>query len=199
MARTIGYCRCSTNETKQNIDRQIRELKEAGCEQVFHEFVHGDSAVKPQLELLLDTIKEGDTIVVLEVSRLARSVQQFCNLIETVKEKKICLRILNSITVDCRNGSIDPMSQAFLTISSVFAELELNIIRERVKSGMQNAKAKGKRLGRPTLTKEDISPLFYKHYPSYANGTMNVSELARVCNLSRNTIYKYLSTINKRG
>ena len=197
MPRTVGYCRCSTNETKQNIDRQIRELKEAGCEKIYQEYIHGDSTVKPQLELLLDTVKEGDTIVVLEVSRLARSVQQFCVLIETVKEKKICLRILNSITVDCRNGSIDPMSQAFLTISSVFAELELNIIRERVKSGMQNAKAKGKHLGRPCLTAEDISPLFYKHYPSYVNGTMNVSELARVCNLSRNTVYKYLQIVSK--
>ena len=193
----MAYCRCSTNETKQNIDRQIRELKEAGAEKIYAEYEHGDAAVKPQLELLLENAKEGDTILALEVSRLARSTQQFLKIVEQVKEKKICLRILNSITVDCRNGSIDPMSQAFLTISSVFAELELNIIRERVKSGMQNAKAKGKRLGRPHLTPEDISPLFYKHYPSYVNGTMNVSELARVCSLSRNTIYKYLSLLNK--
>ncbi len=192
-----GYARCSTNETKQNIDRQIRELKDAGAEKTYAEYEHANASVKPQLELLLENVKEGDTVLVLEVSRLARSTQQFLKIIELVKEKKICLKILNSITVDCRNGCIDPISQAFLVISSVFYELELNIIRERVKSGMQNAKAKGKRIGRPSLTTEDISPLFYKHYPSYVNRTMNVSELARVCNLSRNTVYKYLSLLEK--
>ncbi len=194
----MAYCRCSTNETKQNIDRQIRELKEAGAEKIYAEYEHGDAKVKPQLELLLDNAKEGDTILALEVSRLARSTQQFLKIVEQVKEKKICLRILNSITIDCRNGSVDPFSEACLVIAAVFSELELNIIRERVKSGMQNAKAKGKRLGRPCLTPESISPLFYKHYPSYANGTMNISELARVCGLSRNTVYKYLSVLNKK-
>ena len=194
-----GYARCSTNETKQNIDRQIRELKDAGANDVLFEYAHGDATIKPQLELLLDAVQEGDTILVLEVSRLARSVKQLLQIVDQVKEKKICLRILNSITIDCRNGSIDPSSEAFLTISSVFSQLELSIIRERVKSGMQNAKAKGKRLGRRPITANDICPLFYKHYPSYVNGTMNVSELARVCNLSRNTVYKYLSLIEQNG
>ena len=70
-------------------------------------------------------------------------------------------------------------------MSSVFAELELGMIRERVKSGMANAKAKGVRIGRPELTKEDIPPIFYRHYPSYVSGELNVSELARVFNMSR--------------
>ena len=194
----FAYARCSTNETKQNIDRQIRELKDAGAEQVFFEYEHGDSANKPQLSLLLDTVKEGDTILTLEVSRLARSTKQLCEIIEQVKEKKICLDSVGSMRVDCRSGSIDPMTQAFLTISGVFAELELNIIRERVKSGMQNAKAKGKRIGRPNLTIDDIPQNFYKHYPSYVNGSMNLSELARITNLSRNTVYKYLSLMEKQ-
>ena len=194
-----AYCRCSTDESRQNIQRQVSQLKEAGADRIYQEFIHGDSASKPQLELLLDTVKEGDTIMVHEVSRLARSTQQFLKIIEQIKEKKICLKILNSITVDCRDGNIDPTCQAFLAVISVVSELELNIIRERVRSGMQNAKVKGKRLGRPCLTTEDISPLFYKHYPAFANGTMNVSELARVCNLSRNTVYKSLSLLEEKN
>ncbi len=194
-----GYARCSlAAEGKQNIDRQVRELKAAGAEVVFQEVEHGDTDNKEQLTLLLNTVKEGDIILTLEVSRLSRSTIGLCKLIEQVKEKKICLNILNSIKVDCRSGSIDPFTQAFLQISSVFAELELNIIRDRVKSGMQAARERGSRIGRPPLTIGDIPQIFYRHYPSYINRTMNISELARVCNLSRNTVYKYIELVSKK-
>ncbi len=192
-----GYCRASTNENKQDIDRQIRELKAAGAEEIFYEYEHGDSIVKPQLSLLLEKVQEGDTILTLEVSRISRSVKQLCDLIDTVKEKKICLDIIGSIKVDCRNGHIDPMTNAFIQMSGVFAELELMIIRERVRSGMANAKAKGTKIGRPKTTKDDIPSLFYKHYPSYKKGDLNISEFARLCNLSRASIYKYISILEK--
>ena len=87
------------------------------------------------------------------------------------------------------------MTKAFLQMSGVFAELELSMIRARVRSGMANAAAKGKRIGRPQTTKEDIPAMFYKHYPAYVAGNMNVSELARVCGLSRPTVYKYLKMV----
>ena len=192
-----GYARASTNEDKQDIDRQIRELKQSDAQEVFFEFEHGDSIVKPQLTLLLDKVQQGDTVLTLEVSRLARSTKQLCEIIETVKEKKICLDILGSIKVDCRSGNIDPMTNAFIMMSGVFAELELNIIRERVKSGMANAKAKGSPIGRPKTTKDDIPSLFYKHYPSYKSGALNISEFARLCNISRASVYKYLSLLEK--
>ncbi|MBR0419454.1 MAG: recombinase family protein [Erysipelotrichaceae bacterium] len=192
-----GYARASTNEDKQDINRQIRELKDAGAQDIRFEYEHGDSAVKPQLSLLLETVNEGDTILTLEVSRLARSTKQLCDLIDKVKEKKICLDILGSIKVDCSKGTIDPMTNAFIQMSGVFAELELMIIRERVKSGMANAKAKGTKIGRPKTTKDDIPAIFYKHYPMYQKGDLNISEYARLCNLSRASIYKYLSLLNK--
>ena len=187
-----GYARCSTSEDKQDIDRQIRELKAAGADEVVFEYEHGDTKLKKNLSMLLDTVQEGDTIITLEVSRLTRSTQQLCEIVETIKAKRLCLLIVGSITVDCRNGQIDPMSQAFVQMSAVFAELELSIIRARVKSGMQNAKAKGKKVGRRPTTKDDIPAIFYKHYPTYIAGKMNVSELARICELSRPTVYKYL-------
>jgi len=105
------------------------------------------------------------------------------------------LIILGSITVDCRNGQIDPMSQAFIQMSAVFAELELSILRARVRSGLANAVEKGKKLGRPKTTKDSIPAIFYKHYPAFMAGKMNVSELARVCGLSRPTVYKYLRLV----
>ncbi len=193
---TYGYARCSTNETKQDIDRQVRELKAAGAREIFLEYEHGDAKVKSQQEAMFATTEAGDTIITLEVPRLARSTQQLCEIVELVKRKHLRLVIIGSITVDCRNGQIDPMSQAFIQMSAVFAELELSIIRARVKSGMANAKSKGKKIGRRPTTKDDIPAVFYKHYPAYAAGQLNVSELARVCGLSRPTVYKYLTLIS---
>ena len=190
-----GYARCSTNESKQDINRQIKELKAAGAEEVIFEYEHGDAKTKKQLSMLLEMAQEGDSIITLEVSRLSRSTQQLCEIVDIIKQKRLRLVIVGSITVDCRQGSIDPMSQAFIQMSAVFSELELSIIRERVKSGMANAKAKGRSIGRPKTTKEDIPAVFMKHYPSLMNGQMNVSELARVCGLSRPTVYKYMKMV----
>ena len=192
-----GYARCSTNESKQDIDRQVRELKQAGAEDIFLEYEHGDAAVKCQLSSLLEQAQEGDTIITLEVSRLARSTKQLCEIIEIIKAKHLRLVIVGSITVDCSNGEIDPMTNAFIQMSGVFAELELRIIRERVRSGMANAKAKGAKIGRPQATADDIPAVFLRHYPAYKKRQLNVSELARVCDLSRTTVYKYIGLLER--
>ena len=157
-----GYARCSTNEAKQDINRQVRELKAAGAETIYLEYEHGDSRIKSQQEAMFATAIPGDTIITLEVPRLARSTQQLCEIIEKVREKRLRLVIVGSITLDCREGRADPMSEAFLQMAGVFSQLELAMIRERVRSGMANAKAKGKQIGRPRLTVEDIPANFIR-------------------------------------
>lgn len=131
----------------------------------------------------------------MEVPRLARSTKQLCEIIEIINEKHLRLIIVGSITMDCRNGHADPMTEAFLQMAGVFSQLELAMIRARVRSGMANAKAKGALIGRPRTTTDDIPPVFLRHYPAYRNGKLNVSELSRVCNISRTTAYKYLSLL----
>ena len=190
-----GYARCSTNESKQDINRQVRELKAAGAEEIFIEYEHGDSKIKSQQSAMLAQAAAGDTIIVLEVSRLARSTQQLCEIIERVRQKHLRLVIVGSITLDCRNGQADPMSEAFLQMAGVFSQLELAMIRERVRSGMANARAKGRQIGRPQATKDSVPAVFLRHYPAYKSGQLNLSELARVCDLSRTTVYKYLSLL----
>lgn len=190
-----GYARCSTNETKQDIDRQVRELKAAGAREIFLEYEHGDAKVKSQQEAMFATAEVGDTIITLEVPRLARSTQQLCEIIDRVREKRLRLVIVGSITLDCREGRADPMSEAFLQMAGVFSQLELAMIRTRVRSGMANARAKGAKIGRPQVSKEDIPTVFFRHYPSFKAGHLNISELARVCDLSRTTVYKYLSLL----
>ena len=154
---TYGYARCSTNETKQDINRQVRELKAAGAEHIFLEYEHGDSKVKSQQAAMFAQAQAGDIIITLEVPRLARSTQQLCEIIDRVREGRLCLVIVGSITLDCREGRAAPMTEAFLQIAGVFSQLELSMIRERVRSGMANAKAKGKQIGRPQETSDFYS------------------------------------------
>ena len=190
-----GYARCSTNETKQDINRQVRELKAAGADEIFLEYEHGDSKVKDQQKAMLEQAESGDTIITIEVPRLARSTQQLCEIIDIIRDKHLRLVIIGSITLDCRNGKSDPMSEAFLQMAGVFSQLELAMIRARVRSGMENARAKGANIGRPQVKKSDIPAVFLRHYPSLKSGKLNVSELARVCNMSRTTVYKYVSLL----
>lgn len=194
MPKEYGFARCSLGEEKgQDLNRQVRELKAAGAEEIITERVHGDAKVKPQLDFLLEHIETGSSLYVTEASRLSRSVSQFCDILEIVKQRHLRLVIIGSITVDCRDSDMDPMSEAFLQMASIFNQLELSMIRARIKSGMANAREKGRQIGRKPVTKADLPPAFMKYYPSYMNGTMNVSELARVCQLSRPSIYKYLN------
>lgn len=192
-----GYARCSTNEELQDIDRQKRELKELGAtdETIYFEYESGSKADRVELNKLLNVVKAGDTIVTTEISRLTRSTRQLCDIIHTIEEKWLKLTVKGSITIDCTKGSIDPMTNAFLQITGVFAELERNIISQRVKSGMKNAAAKGKAIGRPTTTADDIPNIFYKHYPKYKKGDLNKKDLSRLCDLSYPTIYKYLNIV----
>ena len=193
MAKNYGFARCSLGEEKgQDLNRQIRELKAAGAEEIISERVHGDAKVKPQLDFLLEHIEAQSSLYVTEVSRLSRSTQQLCEILNTIKEKHLRLVILNSVTIDCRNDEMDPMSMAFLQMAGVFSELELSMIRARIRSGMANAREKGKQIGRKRVTKADLPPVFIKYYPSYAEGSMTVTELARICNFSRPTAYKYI-------
>ena len=194
---TYGYARCSTNETKQDINRQVRELKSAGADTLFLEYEHGDSKIKSQQEAMFAQAQAGDTILTLEVPRLARSTQQLCEIIDRVREKRLRLVIIGSITLDCREGRADPMSEAFLQMAGVFSQLELAMIRERVRSGMANAASKGVKIGRPHTTKDDVPAIFLRHYPAYKSGHLNISELSRVCDLSRTTIYKYISLLEE--
>lgn len=192
-----GYARCSTNEELQDINRQVRELKQKGATDttIYLEYESGTKENRAELNKLLQVIQPHDTIVSTEVSRITRSTKQLCDIIEFAKDKHIKL-VLGSFVVDCTK-ELGPMTEGMLKMMGVFAELERNMISQRVKSGMENARAKGKNIGRPTTTANDIPSIFYKHYPKYKNGEINKSEFSRLCGLSYPTIYKYLAIVER--
>ncbi|GAA0800927.1 master DNA invertase Mpi family serine-type recombinase [Faecalicatena orotica] len=190
-----GYARCSTNEELQDIQRQVRELKQLGAteETIYLEYESGTKTNRAELFKLLNVVKHGDTILTTEVSRITRSTKQLCDIIELAKDKQIKL-IIGSFVVDC-SKELDPMTEGMLKMMGVFAELERNMISQRVKSGMENAKSKGKIIGRPVTTVDNIPSVFYKHYPKYKKGEINKKDFSRLCSLSYPTIYKYLSMV----
>lgn len=193
-----GYARCSTNEELQDIQRQVREIIALGVKDkynIFTEYESGTKTDRIELNKLLNTVKPGDTIVATEVSRISRSTKQLCEIIELAKNRKLKL-IFGGFIVDCTK-ELDPMTEGMLKMMGVFSEIERNIISQRVKSGMENAKSKGVKLGRKSTTKDDIPSIFLKHYPKYINKQINVTEFSRLTNLSRPSIYKYLKLLKE--
>lgn len=196
-----GYCRCSTNESKQDVNRQKRELKLMGVEDslIFLEYESGTKINRPELNKMLSIVKVGDTIVTTEISRITRSTKQLCDIIDLVKQKHLKLIIKDSITIDCSSSdTIDPMSNAFLQIAAVFSELERNMIVDRVRSGMANARSKGVRLGRPKLTIDDIPDKVKSMFERYRSNQITKTEYAKLCDISRPTLDKYIAILTDK-
>lgn len=144
IATTYGYARCSTNETRQDIDRQKRELKALGVAEekyIYWEYESGNKTTRSEFNKLLDLVSTGDTIAATEVSRLTRSTKHLCELLQLIQEKHLRL-IIGNFIVDRRSEEIDPITKGMLMMWGMFSEMERDIISQRVKSGMQNAKEK---------------------------------------------------------
>lgn len=195
-----GYCRCSTNETKQDISRQVRELKQLGANDhtIFMEYESGTKINRPELMKLLGCVKEGDTIVTTEVSRITRSTKQLCDIIDLCKEKHLKLDIKGSIAIDCTSGVLDPMTEAFLQMAGVFSQLERNMTVTRIKSGLVNAKAKGVKLGRPEVTIKDIPKKVIDNFDKIKDGIITKVDLCKICGISRPTLDKYISILTDK-
>lgn len=189
---TYGYARCSTNEDKRDINRQRRKLKELGINdsEIFFDYESGSKSERIQLKHLLSLVKSGDTIVTTEISRLAYSTKQLCEIIEIAREKKLEL-IIGTFKVDCRHD-LDPMTVGMLKMMDVFAEAERKIISQRIKSGMENAKAQGAKIGRPRTTINNLPELFMKNVHLHTFKKVTQKELARLCGVSRQSIFKYI-------
>jgi DNA invertase Pin-like site-specific DNA recombinase len=190
MPTIYGYARCSTNETKQDIERQIRDLRAKGAEEVFYEYESGAKQYRPELSRLLSRLEEGDSIVTTEVSRITRSLKQLCEVLEFAKKKKLRL-VIGNFVIDC-SGEIDHMTEAMLQMMGVFSQLERSMTVDRIKSGLAHAKSKGVRLGRPKKKPDEIPQKVLDFWPLYESGSISKVDYARLCSLSRPTIYKYI-------
>ena len=188
-----GYARCSTNDTKQDIERQTKDLERLGAERIFKEYMSGTVSTLPQLEELRQVMVKGDILIATELSRLTRSVHQLCHLLEWAAGLKICLKV-GGLTIDY-GEEVEPMSESMILIMGVFAQAEQRLTVQRVKSGVAHARAKGKQLGRPVMTKDRLPKEFVKNWPKFEKGKINKAEFARLVGCSRPTLNRYISLI----
>ena len=198
MSTIWGYARCSTNETRQDINRQVRELKEFGVEEryIYKEYESGTKVDRPELAKVLAAIQPGDTLCATEASRLTRSLRQLVDLIDWAKEKSVCLR-LGGLVVDCSRGEPDPFTVGVLTIIGVIAQMEREITVQRIKSGMANAKAKGVHIGRDKTTAEDVPARFRRNYERYKNGECSFIDCCRMAQVGKTAGYKYRKLLDE--
>lgn len=186
-----GYARCSTNDTKQDVERQAKDLERLGAQRIYQEYISGTALALPQLEQLKKAIVPGDMLITTEISRLTRSVHQLCHLLEWAAELKIILRV-GSLSIDF-SRDIEAMTEAMVLMMGVFAQAEQRMTVQRVKSGVAHARAKGKQLGRPSMTKDKLPKEFLKQWPKFKKGQINKAEFAKNIGCSRPTLNKYIS------
>ena len=136
----VGYARVSTTEGRQALDRQLDALNAAGCARVFEDHASGATSDRPNLTACLDYLRAGDVLVVLDLDRLGRLAGELITLIDALGERGIGFRAINSPM-----DTTTPAGRAFLQIQAAFAEMERNVIRQRVREGVTAARARGRR------------------------------------------------------
>jgi len=188
----VGYARVSTHDQKPAL--QLDALKAAGCQRVFREKASGAQRDRPQLVAAVDYMREGDTLVVWKLDRLARSMKQLIETVEGLEARGIGFRSLTEAIDTTTSGG-----KLVFHIFSALAEFERSIIRERTRAGLDAAKARGRTGGRPKkLTDADLRAA----RAMLADDDFTVDEVARRMSVSPATLYRYLpaprATITRR-
>lgn len=181
----VGYARTSTLEQKAGFDAQRRELKDAGCEKIFSEQV-SSVATRAKLDDALEFIREGDTLVVTKLDRLARSVRNLVNIVERIETKGASLRIL-AMNFDTST----PTGRLMLNMLGSVAEFERAMMLERQREGIAKAKADGKYKGRAPTARSKSDDIRKLHRQG-----IGASEIAKQLGIGRSSVYRALEAMN---
>lgn len=178
----IGYARTSTLDQKAGLEAQLEELKAAGCEKLFSEQVSSVGR-RDRLETVLEFIREGDTLVVTKLDRLARSVRHLLDVAETLKTKGADLRIIN-LNLDTGTAT----GKLLFTMIGAIAEFEREMMLERQREGIAKAKRAGKYKGRkPTARAKS------KEIAQLKAEGVRAAEIARRLKIGRASVYRALA------
>lgn len=179
----IGYARVSTLD--QNPELQIDALNEFGCEKIFSEKISGANKKRHQLQLALDYMREGDTLVIWKLSRLARSITQIIDTVKNLEDQKIGLRVL---TQNIDTGT--PEGRLFFHMNAAFDQFQREIIVENTKAGLKAARKNGRVGGRPKLMTDDkirTAQAMLKDTENYPF----VSDIVKSLGIGRTTFYRH--------
>ncbi|HDR7892778.1 TPA: recombinase family protein [Bacillus toyonensis] len=180
----IGYARVSTSD--QNLDRQINALTEYGCEKIVHEKLSGTIKDREGIEQVFELIRKGDVVCVESISRLGRKTLDILNIIKKIEEAGV-----QFVSLKENMDTSTPTGKAMFQMMCVIAELERDLIAERVKEGLNASKKRGTKLGRPTIDTEKLGIALRM----YDSKDYSVKEIVESTGISQGSLYR---AINKR-
>lgn len=186
----VGYARVST--PSQSLDLQTKALKEAGCDKIFSDIASGAKTARPGLKDAEMVLREGDALVVWKLDRLGRSIQHLIESINALKEKGIGFRSLQE-AIDTQTSG----GKLVFHIFSALAEFERDLIRERTNAGLEAARARGKKGGRPKSLGQPKNITLLKQM--HADPNYSISDICKTLNISRSTFYRYLKSDNNEN
>ncbi|WP_288424230.1 recombinase family protein [uncultured Spirosoma sp.] len=181
----IGYARVSTQD--QNLSMQLDALNAQGCTRIFQEKASGAKADRPELTKLLEHVREGDTVVVWKLDRLGRSLTHLVQLVTELETKNVGLISLND-PVDTTTAQ----GRLVFRIFASLAEFERELIRERTNAGLQSARRRGQRLGRPGGLSKSAQDKAMIAESLYREAKHSVEGIAQHIGISKSTLYRYL-------
>jgi len=176
----IAYARCSTQN--QNLDAQLEQLKD--CDKIFKEKLSGGKSDRPQLHSAIDYLREGDSLVITKLDRLARSLTDLHKLVDMIEAKGATLNVLNQ-AIDTSTSS----GKLMFSMLGAFAEFEKDIINERVQEGLERARAKGVKFGKPRQIQDKDRKRIVELVDDEGNN-LTKQEIADMIGCSRNQVYK---------
>lgn len=179
----VGYCRSSTSDQKAGLAAQLKSLENAGAEKVFQEVASGTNTDRLQLLQVLDFVREGDTLVITKIDRLARSTSDFLSIVDQLEANGVGLKVL-----DFGGREIDTQSPAdrlIITLFAGFAQFERDLMRERQKAGIEAAKKAGKYKGRKATAREKLPEI-----RDLLNRGVKPSDVAKRVGVSRASVYR---------
>lgn len=178
----FGYMRVSTLD--QNLERQEQQLKGAGCEKVFYEKVTGTKRDRIELNMLLEHLRDGDTVIITDLTRLSRSTKDLIEIVERIGNKGANLRSLKESWLDTTTAH----GKLMFTMFAGLAQFERDLTSERTKEGLQAAASNGRYAGRPETSEHKIEYAFHL----YDKGGMTMQEIADEVGISRMTLHRKL-------
>lgn len=182
MGEIVGYARVSTRD--QHLELQLDRLKTEGCEKIFMDTLSGASTERPGFEEALKYLRSGDKLVVWRLDRLGRSLQHLIETVKLLEARGIALHVVQEkLDTSSSNGRL------FFHIFGALAEFERDVIRDRTRAGLEAARARGRVGGR----KNKLSADQVKAAKDLLQAEHAVTEVARMLQVSRSTLYRYLA------
>jgi Site-specific recombinases, DNA invertase Pin homologs len=180
----LGYARVSTEE--HNLNRQIDQLKEVGCKKIFEEKISGIKSDRHQLEKLLEHLREGDTIIITELTRLSRSTKDLFRLIDDIEKKGANIKSLKESWLD----TTTPQGKLMFTIFAGISQFERDLISQRTKEGLASARARGRKGGKPKLYPSSKVELALRMYNSKE---YSITDITNATGISKTSLYRFLN------